>query len=114
VRHIIAISATGLTLTIIRKATIFPVDLMRRPIGMYVCLCNGHRSQDIERTAREQKLTCARAIYDALGGPVCCGTCLNTAQDLVDDVHATSPCGLQRPAVLHDNNPAPRRLLAAE
>ena len=72
---------------------------------MYVCVCNGHRSQDIERTARERKLTCARAIYDALGGPVCCGACVDFAQELVDDVHAggRTPCGLPQ-----------RRLIAAE
>ena len=88
---------------------------------MYVCVCNGHRSQDIQRTAQEQKLTCARAIYDALGGPVCCGTCLDTAQDLVDEVHGArrqalagqAPCGLQRQTVANANE-VPRRMLAAE
>ena len=88
---------------------------------MYVCVCNGHRSQDIQRTAREQKLTCAKAIYDALGGPVCCGTCLDMAQDLVDDVrdascqpvHGQTPCGLQQQTVANANQ-APRRLFAAE
>jgi len=65
---------------------------------MYVCVCNGHRSQDIERTARERNLTCARAVYDALEGPVCCGACLDIAQEMVDDVHAVKS----------------RRLLAAE
>lgn len=82
---------------------------------MYVCLCNGHRSQDIERTAREQNLTCAKAIYNALGGPVCCGTCLDTAQDLVDDVHGSqrTPCGLMQPAAANSDQPS-RRLLAAE
>ena len=86
---------------------------------MYVCLCNGHPSQDIERTARDRNLTCAKAIYDALGGPVCCGTCLETAQDLVDDVHgaAYTACGLPQPIAANDSTkpakPA-RRLLAAE
>lgn len=65
---------------------------------MYVCVCNGHRSQDIERTVRERNLTCARAVYDALEGPVCCGACLETAQDMIDEIHASRP----------------RRLLAAE
>jgi bacterioferritin-associated ferredoxin len=88
---------------------------------MYVCVCNGHRSQDIQRTAREQKLTCAKAIYDVLGGPVCCGTCLDVAQDLIDSVHGTgclaphgeTPCGLQQQSGANANE-APRRLLAAE
>lgn len=88
---------------------------------MYVCLCNGHRSQDIERTARDQNLTCAKAIYDALGGPVCCGACVATAQQLIDDVHAAadrtgrqSPCGLPQPIAANDANRLARRLLAAE
>jgi bacterioferritin-associated ferredoxin len=55
---------------------------------MYVCLCNGHRSSDIERMARDQNMTCPKAIYQALGGPVCCGTCLDVAQEIVEDVHA--------------------------
>lgn len=67
---------------------------------MYVCICNGHRSQDVARAASERNLTCAKAVYDALGGPVCCGMCLETAQDLVDDIHAA-----------HQNRP---RLMAAE
>jgi bacterioferritin-associated ferredoxin len=88
---------------------------------MYVCLCNGHRSQDIERTARAENLTCARAIYDALGGPVCCGACVATAQQLVDDVHADrnasaylSPCGLPQPIATKKASRPARRLMAAE
>jgi bacterioferritin-associated ferredoxin len=83
---------------------------------MYVCLCNGHRSQDIERTARDRNLTCARAVYDALGGPVCCGACVATAQDLVDDVHgaAQTPCGLPQPIAANSSERPARRLLAAE
>lgn len=87
---------------------------------MYVCLCNGHRSQDIERTARERNLTCAKAIYDALGGPVCCGTCLDVAQDLVNDVHTSHPtscqppCGLRQPIAANTDEQPTRRLFAAE
>ena len=88
---------------------------MRRRMKMYVCLCNGHRSQDIERTARERNLTCAKAIYDALDGPVCCGTCIETAQDLVDAVHACkTPCGLPHATPANNDMPAIRRLIAAE
>ncbi|MFC5414420.1 bacterioferritin-associated ferredoxin [Dongia soli] len=76
-----------LLLTLIRILTIFAVSVYAEP-RMYVCLCNGHRSSDIERVARDQNLTCPKAIYQALGGPVCCGTCLNVAQEIVEDVHA--------------------------
>ena len=73
-------------LTLIRIRTIFLGSVYAEP-GMYVCLCNGHRSSDIERTARDQNLTCPKAVYQALGGPVCCGTCLDVAQEIVDEVH---------------------------
>ncbi len=78
---------------------------------MYVCLCNGHRSSDIERTALEQNLTCPKAVYQALGGPVCCGTCLDVAQDIVDDVHATRRARLNQ---TQHQTPCGYRLMAAE
>ena len=83
---------------------------------MYVCLCNGHRSSDIERTARDQNLTCPKAVYQALGGPVCCGACLDVAQEIVDDVHAAGVPTMGHTS-RHSANEATvpsRRLMAAE
>ncbi len=56
---------------------------MGRP-AMYVCICNGYRDGEIERTARAGGLTCARAVYEALGNGPCCGLCLDAAQEIVD------------------------------
>lgn len=54
---------------------------------MYVCLCNGYRSSEIEQTARAGGLTCPVKVYEALGSGPCCGTCLPTAQEIIDDAH---------------------------
>ncbi|WP_374378569.1 bacterioferritin-associated ferredoxin [Dongia sp.] len=57
---------------------------------MYVCICNGYRDSEIERTAQSGGLTCARKVYEALGNGPCCGLCLPTAQEIVD---GTKPAG---------------------
>lgn len=57
---------------------------------MYVCLCNGHRSSDIRRSAAETGSRCPREIYARLGKPPRCGRCLEFAAQLIDEVHATS------------------------
>lgn len=59
---------------------------------MYVCLCNGYRSSEIEQTAKAGGLTCPLAVYDALGSGPCCGTCLPTAQSIIDDAHRGRCC----------------------
>jgi len=55
---------------------------------MYVCVCNGHSDRDI-RQAAQSGLRCARTIYAQLGKPIRCGRCLQTAERLVEEVHAT-------------------------
>lgn len=59
--------------------------------AMYICICNGHREKDI-RAAAESGLRCARSIYRHLGKPARCGRCLDTAAQVIEDVHArTAP-----------------------
>jgi bacterioferritin-associated ferredoxin len=54
--------------------------------AMYICLCNGHRDQDIRQAAR-QGLRCARAVYAHLGKPPRCGRCLELASQVIEEVH---------------------------
>lgn len=56
---------------------------------MYVCLCNGYRDAEIREVA-ESGVRCVREVYLTLGNGPCCGTCLDCAQDIVDDVHGTT------------------------
>jgi bacterioferritin-associated ferredoxin len=56
---------------------------------MYICLCNGHRESDI-RAVAETGLTSAREIYERLGKPPRCGRCLDTAAQVIADVHAAA------------------------
>lgn len=72
---------------------------------MYVCICNGYRTSEIEKTAQSSGLTCPVAVYEALGSGPCCGTCLPTAQSIINDAH----CGRSRAA--NSDMPLP---LAAE
>jgi bacterioferritin-associated ferredoxin len=67
---------------------------------MYVCLCNGYRSSEIEQTARAGGLTCPLAVYDALGSGPCCGTCLPTAQAIIDDAHRGRFCAANQDEAL--------------
>ena len=60
-----------------------------RETRMYVCLCNGYRDAEIREIA-ESGVRCAREVYLTLGNGPCCGTCLDCAQGIVDDVHAPS------------------------
>ncbi len=57
---------------------------------MYVCLCNGHREDEIVGLA-QSGVRCARAAYERLGGLPRCGQCLAFAQMLIDDIHSDSP-----------------------
>jgi bacterioferritin-associated ferredoxin len=54
---------------------------------MIVCICNAYRTAEIEAKARETGHCDAYAVYAALGAAPRCGTCLDMAQDIVDDVH---------------------------
>lgn len=59
---------------------------------MYVCLCNGYRDDEIREVA-ESGVRCAQEVYLTLGNGPCCGTCLDCAQDIVNDVHALKDAG---------------------
>ena len=51
---------------------------------MFVCICNGHRDRDLRRAA-DQGARTAREAYALLDGQPVCGTCLDMAQDIIDD-----------------------------
>ena len=80
---------------------------------MYVCLCNGYRDAEIREVAAETGERCAKEVYLSLGNGPCCGTCIDCAQEIVNDVHAPA-------AARADNSgrPQPRMtealLMAAE
>ena len=57
---------------------------------MFVCICNGHRDRDIAAAARSG-MTCPRKIYRSLGKPVRCGRCIDTATEIVQQVHGATP-----------------------
>ena len=51
---------------------------------MYVCICNAIRESDLRRAARH----CAggaEACYAALGKRPDCGTCLEDAQEIIEE-----------------------------
>ena len=56
---------------------------------MYVCLCNGYRDEEIREIA-ESGVRCAREVYLTLGNGPCCGTCLDCAQGIVNNVHGVN------------------------
>jgi len=56
---------------------------------VYVCLCNGYRDAEIREIA-ESGVRCAREVYLTLGNGPCCGTCLDCAQGIVNDVHGAN------------------------
>ena len=66
---------------------------------MYVCLCNGYRDGDIRQVA-QSGVRSARLAYMKLGAGPRCGTCLATAQDLIDRVHDSEPSGAASPLCL--------------
>ena len=63
---------------------------------MIVCICNAYRTAEIEAKARETGHCGAFAVYQALGAAPRCGSCLEMAQDSVDDGHGT--CSLRKMA----------------
>jgi bacterioferritin-associated ferredoxin len=77
---------------------------------MYVCLCNGYRDTEIREVA-ESGVRCAREVYLTLGNGPCCGTCLDCAQDIVDDVHGAAAA--PRAPKGADSRPAGETLLMA-
>jgi bacterioferritin-associated ferredoxin len=57
---------------------------------MIVCICNAYRTAEIEAKARETGHCDAYRVYQALGAAPRCGSCLDMAQDIVDDVHGVT------------------------
>ena len=51
---------------------------------MYVCICNGYRDAEL-RALASGGVACALEAYRALGGEPCCGRCLPTAQQIIND-----------------------------
>lgn len=51
---------------------------------MYVCICNAIRESDLRRAARQISED-AEACYAALGKQVCCGSCLNEADSILQE-----------------------------
>lgn len=56
---------------------------------MYVCICNGYRDEEIREIA-ESGVRCAREVYLTLGNGPCCGTCIDCAQGIVNEVHGAN------------------------
>lgn len=51
---------------------------------MYVCICNAIRESELRRAARHVSGD-AEACYAALGKQVCCGSCLNEADGILEE-----------------------------
>ena len=51
---------------------------------MYVCLCNGYRASELRQLAQEG-VACAIEAYCSLGNGPCCGRCLDSAQQIIDE-----------------------------
>lgn len=51
---------------------------------MYVCLCNGYRDSELRELAASG-ISCAIEAYHSLGGGPCCGRCVPTAQQIIDE-----------------------------
>lgn len=54
---------------------------------MIVCVCNAIREEEIRGVAL-CGARCPRSAYAALGCETQCGTCVEFAQELIDEVHA--------------------------
>jgi bacterioferritin-associated ferredoxin len=51
---------------------------------MYVCICNGYRDSELRELA-SSGVACAIEAYHTLGGGPCCGRCVPTAQQIIDE-----------------------------
>ena len=51
---------------------------------MYVCICNGYRDAELRQLAHEG-VSCAVEAYCSLGNGPCCGRCLDSAQQIIDE-----------------------------
>lgn len=60
---------------------------------MYVCMCNGYRDAEL-RALASGGVACALEAYRALGGEPCCGRCLPTAQEIINETHRSPVDGI--------------------
>ena len=64
---------------------------------MYVCLCNGHTSQQLEHIARSG-VECVEKAYELLGGRPECRRCIDCAKTIMakarDDAAPARSAGL--------------------
>ena len=57
---------------------------------MYVCLCNGVTDREIRQVAEAGCRTLSELTMRT-GCGACCGSCVETASQLLDEVHAAQP-----------------------
>ena len=57
---------------------------------MYVCLCNGHTSQQLESLARSG-VACVEHAYEILGGSPACRQCIDYAEAILADAGPAGP-----------------------
>lgn len=53
---------------------------------MFVCICNGYRSADLQELAKAG-VRSAEEAYRSLGAGPRCGQCIEVAQQLIDGAH---------------------------
>lgn len=69
---------------------------------MYVCLCNGHTSQQLESLARSG-VACVEHAYELLGGSPACRQCIDYAEAILADA---GPAGSERDRTMNGPGPA--------
>ena len=57
---------------------------------MYVCLCNGHTSQQLETLARSG-VACVEHAYEILGGSPACRQCVDYAEAILAEAGPGAP-----------------------
>lgn len=57
---------------------------------MYVCLCNGHTSQQLETLARSG-VACVERAYEILGGSPACRQCIDYAEEILAEGGTGAP-----------------------
>ncbi len=57
---------------------------------MYICLCNGHTSQQLETLARSG-VVCVEHAYEILGGSPACRRCVDHAEAILADAGPAAP-----------------------
>ena len=75
---------------------------------MFVCLCNGHTSQQLETLARSG-VVCIEDAYEILGGSPACRQCVDYAEAILADAGAAAP---DRNGVMASHDPPEAAALA--